>query len=285
MGNLFNTSVGNDPRAVRQMHNTRFNAARSNLLLVVIFSLVNILLLTTNSGVYFLFSASIPYLLVDIGMLFCGRYPDEFYTGDFEGMLFADPSLFWILLVIALLMIGVYLLCWYLSRKGSIKPLVFALVFFILDTIFMLLVGGLSQIANLLFHIWAIVIFIMGINSQRKLRALAGEEPIEAEFTDITEGETPADSPILRQMDTEVKSRVLLDAEVYNYHIVYRRVKKTNELVINGNVYAEYIATAEMPHELTARVDGHQISAGLEMGSHSYISVDGNTVKRKMRWI
>ena len=274
MGNLFNTSVGNDPRAVRQMHNTRFNAARSNLLLVVIFSLVNILLLTTNSGLYFLFSASIPYLLVDIGMLFCGRYPDEFYTGDFEGMLFADPSLFWILLVIALLMIGVYLLCWYLSRKGSIKPLVFALVFFILDTIFMLLVGGLSQIANLLFHIWAIVIFIMGINSHRKLRALAGEE-----------GETPADSPILRQMDTEVKSRVLLDAEVYNYHIIYRRVKKTNELVINGNVYAEYIATAEMPHELTARVDGHQISAGLEMGSHSYISVDGNTVKRKMRWI
>ena len=234
---------------------------------------------------YFLFSASIPYLLVDIGMLFCGLYPKEFYTGEFEGMLFADKSLFWVLLVIAIIMVGVYFLCWFLSRKDNVKPLIVALVFFSVDTLILLLNGGITAIADLIFHVWAIVIFVMGIKAHKKLKTLAEDEPIEAEFTDVTEAEAPTDSPILRPMDTEVKARVLLDAEVYNYHIVYRRARKTNELVINGNVYAEYIAALEMPHDLSARVDGHIISAGMEGQAHSYIAVDGNVVKRKIRWI
>jgi hypothetical protein len=124
----------------------------------------------------------------------------------------------------------------------------------------------------------------MGIKAHKKLQELP-DEPIEAEFTALNEDGTPVDSPILRPMDTEVKARVLLDTEIYNYHIVYRRIKKTNELVINGNVYSEYSATMELPHDLRAVVDGHLISAGMDHASHSYISVDGNIVKRKIRWI
>ena len=82
-----------------------------------------------------------------------------------------------------------------------------------------------------------------------------------------------------------VKARVLLETDIYNYNIIFRRVKKVNELVINGNVYAEYIATLEMPHELCARVGEHKIAVGMDNASHSYISVDGEIVKRKMRWV
>jgi hypothetical protein len=41
----------------------------------------------------------------------------------------------------------------------------------------------------------------------------------------------------------------------------------------------------ELPHELSAWVDGHKICAGVDHASHSFISVDGNIVKRKIRWI
>ena len=284
MANMFG-NFKDDPRMEKQMLTSRVSAARSNLLLVIIFSLVNILLLATNSGVYFLFSASIPYLFVSLGMFFCGRFPKEYYEGEFQGMVFAHDSLFWIMLVIALLMVGVYLLCWFLSRKGSIKPLVVALVFFSIDTLIMLLNGGLSALGDLIFHVWAIVIFVMGIKAHSRLRTLPADEHIEAEFTDVTEGAEAASSPILRPADTTVKARVLLEAEVYNYHILYRRVKKTNELVINGNVYSEYTATLEMPHELRAVVDGHLISTGSDVTNHCYITVDGNTITRKIRWI
>lgn len=283
MSNLFNGNAV-DPRMEKQMLQSRYSAARINLLGMVIFSLFNILMLATNSGTYFLFSASVPYLLTDIGMFFCGRYPDEYYTGEFEGMISADQSLFWAMIVISIIILGVYALCWFLSRNNNVKPLKAALVLFCIDTGILLLNGGLSAIIDLAFHVWVIVILVMGIKAHKKLQELP-DEPIEAEFTALNEDGTPVDSPILRPMDTEVRARVLLDTEIYNYHIIYRRVKTTNELVINGNVYSEYVATMELPHELSAWVDGHRICAGMERQTHSYISVDGNIVKRKIRWI
>ena len=283
MGNLFKYNLSGNGQMEKQMHQSRFNAARTNLILVVAFSIFNIIALATNSGYYFLFSLSIPYLLTDIGMFFTGMYPDEFYTGEYAGMLFADKSLFWGMLIVSILILGIYTLLFFLSKKND-KMLKVALVLFCVDTAVMLLNYGFSAIVDLAFHVWVIVILAMGVKAAKKLKELA-DEPIEGDFTDISEGETPKDSPILRPADMEAKSRVLLDAEVYNYTIIYRRVKKTNELVINGNVYAEYIATAEFPHELSATVDGHRISCGMEMNSHSFIRVDGETIKRKLRLV
>jgi hypothetical protein len=283
MSNLFNNVSGN-AQMEKQSLKSKYSAARINLLGVVLFTLFNILMLVSNSGSYFLFSASVPYMLTEIGMLFCGRFPDEVYTGEFEGMVFADQSLFWGMLIISIIILGVYTLCWFLSRNDNVKPLKAALVLFCIDTGILLLNGGLYAIVDLAFHVWVIYILVMGIKAHKKLQELP-DEPIEAEFTALNEDGTPVDSPILRPMDTEVKARVLLDTEIYNYHIVYRRIKKTNELVINGNVYSEYSATMELPHDLRAVVDGHLISAGMDHASHSYISVDGNIVKRKIRWI
>ena len=49
----------------------KYNTTRYNLLLVIGFTLVNIILLVTNSDRYFLFSAYIPYTVANFGMVMC----------------------------------------------------------------------------------------------------------------------------------------------------------------------------------------------------------------------
>lgn len=93
-----------------------------------------------------------------------------------------------------------------------------------------------------------------------------------------------SDTP-LRTAARDVKCRILLEYTVGGYRICYRRVKRTNELVINGMVYDEMTATIEPPHTLTAVVDGHEIAAGLDNAPRSYITFDGVTVAKKARWI
>lgn len=90
---------------------------------------------------------------------------------------------------------------------------------------------------------------------------------------------------VVRCADSSVKSRTLLEATVQSYHICYRRVKKTNELVINGRVYDEMTAVIEFAHELSATLDGHKILAGYDDQSFSYLVFDGKTVAKKKRWI
>ena len=287
MANLFG-NVSNAPQTQRQALVNKYSAARSNLLIVVAFSLVNILMLATNSGTYFLFSASVPYLLTDIGMGLCGMYPPEYYEG-LEGMYILDKSVFAILFVISLLILGVYLICWIFSKKKC-GFLITALVLFSIDTVVMLLSYGLSSIVDLVFHVWIIVILSMGINAHFKLKKLPPEENvIEGEFNEISEnGEAnPAlsDSVALRPVDPTVKARIFIEYEMYGYQITYRRVKRTNELVINGYVYAEYTALMEMPHMLNANLGGHSFAAGMDgTTSRSIMMVDGMIVKTKMRW-
>ena len=89
----------------------------------------------------------------------------------------------------------------------------------------------------------------------------------------------------LRRADTTVKHRVLLEATVDGYRICYRRVRKVNELVVNGIVYDEMKAVVEFPHDLTVTLDGHRIHAGLDEDDFSYIIVDGERIAEKKRWI
>lgn len=286
--------MSNDPRIERQALVSKYSAARSNLLLIVVFTALNLLLLATNSGTYFLFSASVPYLIGDLGMFLCGRYPEEYYEG-LEGMFFLDTSFFVIMMVIAFLILALYMLCWFFSKKNNVKWLIVALVLFSIDTLVMFFAYGLAadMIVNVIFHVWVIVILAMGIKAHYKLKSLPQDDVIEAEFSELpAEGgeggegarALPGSTPI-READTAVKARILLDGQVYGHDIVYRRVKRTNELVIDGKVYDEYTALSEMPHMLTATIDGHTYAAGLDNASHSYMMVDGQTVKSKMRLV
>ena len=280
----------------RELYEQKYRSSRMNLLLVVIFTAVNLVLLVTNADTYFLFSAFIPYFITLTGMAVCGLFPKEYYEG-LEEIVFLDKSVFVVLLVISVVLTLLYLLAWLMSNKNRVGWLIFALVFFGIDTLGMFFINGISieSAFDILFHAWVIYYLVVGISAHYKLKKL----PIEEETMSLSEENTAdeiesdeeasedineeiEDSPILRRADTETKFRVLLEARVDNYRICYRRIKHTNELVINGNVYDEIKGILESEHILEAVVDGHVITAG-HNGTHSIIEFDEKLVAKKIR--
>ena len=280
-----NTSQAQTPRQVLE---SKFAGARHNILLVVVFTAINIFLLVTNSNTYFLFSAYIPYMCVDLGMLLCGMYPVEFYTGEFAAMEFLNNSFFAVTLVAACGILLLYLLSWILTKQHKVGWMIFSLVFFCIDTVLMLLLNGIAveAIMDIVFHGWVIISLIGGISAYYKWKKLPDEilepaVPVDPE----TETETPVlqDSPMLRFADEEAKARILLEAEAGGHKIIYRRVKRANELVIDRRVYDEHIALVEAAHTLRACIAGHTIEAGYDGVLHSFIVVDGQTIAKKVR--
>lgn len=174
MGKFFNNNAAVQQRSQGEILYSRFHSSRHNLLLVIVFSLINIVLLITNSGTYFLFSAFIPYLLVDYGMFGCGLYPAEYYEAYYPGMEFADRSFIVVCSVIAAVVLILYLLCWIFSKKPRVGWLISALVFFVIDTVVMLfMVADLSQnIIDIVFHCFVIFSLVRGIISYFKLKKL-----------------------------------------------------------------------------------------------------------------
>ena len=176
----------------REKLTNRYQSARHNILLVLVFTLINIVLLVTNSNTYFLFSAAIPYYIADLGMFLCGKYPAEYYLSEAPNMEFLDSSFLVVTLVIAAVILVLYLLSWILAKKPRVGWMIFALVLFILDTGAMLLISGISadMIMDIVFHGWVIVSLISGISAYFKLKQLPEEEesfPVEEKPVPIEE--------------------------------------------------------------------------------------------------
>ncbi|MBR2340388.1 MAG: hypothetical protein IKA74_06110 [Clostridia bacterium] len=276
-----------------QSLNFKYNSARGNLLLVFLFTIINILLFVTESNVYFLFSAFLPYFIVDIAYLLCGKYPVEFYTDELSDMVFFDDTLYYIAIVIAVVMALVYVLAWLLSGKNRVGWLIFSLVIFSVDTLLMFILGGFQfdYIFDIIFHALVILSLSVGIKAHFQRRALEAEINEET-LQQSNQYEDPSsiendyslhDTQPLRVADFGVKSRIFLQADSYGMIICYRRVKKTNELVINNYVYDDTTGFIETDHSLNAIVKGHIISVGLS-NQRSFISVDGIIIATKIRW-
>ena len=285
-----------DLKPPHQLYEQKYRSSRMILLLVVLCTAINLILLVAYADTYFLFSAFIPYYLTMLGMVLCGRYPESFYEDIEWELLFLDDSFFVSLLVVSILLTALYLLAFFLSKKQRVGWLIFALVFFSLDTIGMLLISGiaLESILDVLFHGWVIYDLSVGIRAHYKLKNLPAEEEASDAGTAVNSSiltenseervcEEEKDSPVIRAADKDVKHRVLAEAHFLQYDICYRRVKHTNELVINGNVYDEIEGVMEHSHILGAYIDGHEFTASYT-GTHSVIAVDGEALVKKIRW-
>lgn len=287
MANLF-TSQKNMAATPREVLEAKYNNSIVNLLLVVAFSTINVVLLVVNANSYFLFSAFVPYFIADLGMYYSGSYPDDYYY-DVPDMEFTDKSFLIICLAVAVTVILLYLLSWFFARKKKVGWLIFASVLFCIDTVAMFIITGINadMIMDIVFHAWVLFSLINGVVTFFRLKKLPVEEVIygyEEEAEEVNE-ETEDNSKVLRIADADVKAKVLLEAETAGYHIVYRRVKKTNDLVVNGRVYDEYEALFEMPHVLTATPDGHKIEVHYETSGVIRIYFDGNEIAKKFRII
>ena len=158
----------------REMLEQRYNSSRVNLLLVFAFTAINLFLLISNGNSYFLFSAFIPYYIAGLGMLLCGKFPEDYYDGSFSNAEFLDDTVFYALLIVAAVLTLVYILAWLLSSKNRVGWLIFVLGYFLVDTLGMILIGGISvdSLIDILFHGWVIVSLAIGIYSHFKMKSL-----------------------------------------------------------------------------------------------------------------
>ena len=181
-----------DPRMQRAALYSKFSAARMNILLLIVFSVINILSLTLGSGAFFLFTGAIPYQIVDIGMKLCGFESEEYYTQLGIAPTF-DKAFLTVFILIAVAVLTIYLICWIFSKKRGGVWLKVALALVSADTMAMLLGSNMNTILfDAVFHIWLIVIIFIGISSYDKLRAMPREidEPVEEHAEEeITESE------------------------------------------------------------------------------------------------
>lgn len=245
----------------------QYNSARSNLLLMIILTLVNILLFAAGSESMMLFSATIPYYAVGIGAV------RESRVLLLVGIIFAAVTLV------------LYLLCWIFSKKryGWMIP---ALIFFIIDTVvlglLMLLVQELSGILDVLIHAWVLYYLIIGVRSGSKLSHLPAEETAFAEPCQPESAAPAVNSAPLRTAEPDDTARAFLEGDYVGHHICYRKVRRTNELVVDGHVYDQVEMLLESVHSLNAVIDGHAISAGYD-GACSFLTIDGQQVDRRIR--
>lgn len=79
---------------------------RSTLLVVLCLTAANLLLLISNTNFYLLFSASVPYYLTSLAR--------GFDLAEFGGV---NHVYTWMALGVSALILGLFLVCWLLSRK------------------------------------------------------------------------------------------------------------------------------------------------------------------------
>lgn len=256
----------------------KYNVARANLLLMLILTIVNLILLMANAGVMLLFSATAPYIIVSIGVI-----------SEINVILI-------ICLLITAIILITYFLCWLFSRYHY-GWMVAALVLFSIDTLMMagmyILAQDISGILDVVIHIFVLYYLIVGVRYGYKLKEQPATSDTKSEATEesfsapgeevSTESTSSSDSVPLRKANNDIKYRVLLEHEYLGHHICYRRVKRVNELVIDGYVYDDVEMLIETAHALNARLDGHSFQVGFNGHAQSYLRVDGQKIASKLR--
>lgn len=251
----------------REVQEQKYKAARANLLMAIIFTILNIVMYMVGSETMLLFSISIPYFVVVLSSLF-----------GIQSLLAAGC-------VVAFVIVAAYFVCWLMSKKHY-GWLIGALVLFGVDILAMVglyvLAGEISGILDVVFHCWVLYYLILGVSAGSKLKTMPVEVPV-APVAPVAE-ETPApNSAPLRRVGEDEKFRVLLEHTYGSYRVVYRRVKRTNQLVINDYIYDEVEMLVETAHCLSARINGQLFEVGFDGVSSSYFNVDGQRIAKKLR--
>ncbi|MBQ3490657.1 MAG: hypothetical protein IJA86_08715 [Clostridia bacterium] len=160
----------------RQNLLSQYQAGRGNLLLVVIFTLINVILICFGQDMYFLFSATLPYVIAVFGAIFCGMMPDEYYDDPEAYRQIFDSSKIYIFAAVAVAIIALYFICFLFSGKRA-GFLIAAMVMFSLDTLFMLFFYGFSMLVDILFHAWVLFYLIKGVYAHYKLKQMPEDFP------------------------------------------------------------------------------------------------------------
>lgn len=141
----------------REEAQKKYKNARNNLILMIAFTLINVVLLALGSDTMFLFSATVPYFVAALGI---------------------ELTNLTIGLIIAFIILLIYLICFIFSKKHY-GWIVAALVLFVYDTICMcglyFIVGDFSGIIDVVIHIWVLYYLIIGVKYGAQLKKMPEE--------------------------------------------------------------------------------------------------------------
>lgn len=163
----------------REYLERQFNGGRHSLLLLMIFTVVNTVMLLTESGTYFVCSFTVPYYLCGFG---------QYFDAEIGGSVFFTTAL-----VISAVILAAYLVIWLLSKK---RPgwLYVAFGLFIVDTVALVILSLLGEtilenIIDLVIHAWVLWELFQGARCGGKLKNLPPDAPITgAAYTGATTG-------------------------------------------------------------------------------------------------
>ncbi|MCL2672034.1 MAG: hypothetical protein FWF10_08355 [Clostridiales bacterium] len=256
----------------------KFKRARSNLLLVVIFTAANLLLTAFNAGVYMLFSATGPQFVFEVG---------RGLAEEFQSTAFLVAGL-----IIAFISIGLYFLCWLLAKRRRAFILV-ALIFFCIDCllfVLLLLSGGfeVSYLLDIVFHGWILFSLISGTRAWAKLRGVSAEDldaalqnPAETAAVQPQIAEGYHSAPL--RLDDK-KGRILIAADYEDLQISMKRTRGLTELIVNDTVYDEVRGIVERDYTLTAYVQNNKIAGMCKSGGGiMYLYVNDVLIAQKRR--
>ncbi|MCL2632589.1 MAG: hypothetical protein FWD45_05850 [Coriobacteriia bacterium] len=268
----------------------KFNKARSNLALVVVFSMLNTLLTAIDTGLSFPFSATTPQVAFIFG---------EVFAQEFRNNVFISVGL-----VVAAIIIGLFFVCWILSNRWRVFILV-AFILFCLDSLVLgFLALGVDNISSFIldiaFHFWVLYCLIIGVVAWANLRGVS-----EHEFTTALQGAssmteinpvngmsqqcesagyypTYYESVALRADDK--KGRILISANYEHLQISMKRTRGLTELIVNGAVYDEITGIFETGYSLTANVQSVRIVGTFKpTDSHMYLYANDVLLAKKLR--
>ena len=174
------------------------------------------------------------------------------------------------------------------KRRRRIRSIIFSSLSAVVVVALILIIAAVNDIPMNENLLWGIVIASLLLTccivfDVIEIRGLIREAKEKAEGVKLDEAADIVDSKPIRAADGDAICKVLLEAEVPDYKICYRRVRRVNELIINGYVYDEFKGLFEPEHTLRAILNGHVIEAGLDDLNCSFITHDNELLNYKQR--
>jgi len=142
-----------------------FIKARNNLLAVIVFTVVNLILNAFDAGLNFLFSATIPQFIFEIG---------RSLDAEVENGVFVVVGL-----ISAFIIIITYFVFWFFAKRIRVFILA-ALIFFGIDSLVLLFLiismeFSFSFLLEIAFHGWILYYLINGVKAWAKMRGVSAE--------------------------------------------------------------------------------------------------------------
>lgn len=161
-----------------QGYKKKYESARYSLLIVILFTLVNSIMLICGSESYFLFSAQFLYFILFLAKLLVGKMPADYYDPN-EPIEPLPDAIYIGAIVIVVIALAVYFLCWLKSKDLHYNWIIASLVLFCIDVALSFITMGFSidNIIDYLFAAYVIYSIAVGIKAQANIKKLP--EPID----------------------------------------------------------------------------------------------------------